>query len=66
METDDITRMWDTAISTARKIGANRPDTCFRNKKTNTCLFIDISCPADKQAEKLTKFSDWRVDVSRM
>ena len=58
-------------IPTVRKIGANRPDICFRNKKTNTCLLIDISCPADgnvirKQAEKLTKYSDLRVEVSRM
>ena len=63
--------MWNTTIHTARKIGANHPDTCFRNKKTNTCLPIDISCPADgnitrKQAEKLTKYSDLLVEVSRM
>ena len=63
--------MWDTAIPTARNIGANRPDICFRNKKTNTCLLIDISCPADsniarKQAEKLTKYSYLRVEVSCM
>ena len=49
--------MWDTAIPNARKIGANRPDICFRNRKTNTCFLIDISCLADgniarKQAEK--------------
>ena len=71
VETGDITMMWDAAIPTARKIGANRPDICFRNKKTNTCLRIDISCPAEgiiarKQAEKLTKYSDLRVEVSCM
>ena len=63
VSTDDITMTWDTTIPTARKIGAHRPDICFRNKKTNTCLLIDISCPADgnvarKQAEKLAKYSD--------
>ena len=71
VETDNITMMWDTAIPTARKINAHRPDICFRNKKTNTCLLIDISCPTDgniarKQAEKLTKYSDLWVEVSRM
>ena len=71
VETDEITMMWDAAIPTARKIGANGLDICFRKKKTNTCLLIDISCPADgniarKQAEKLTKYSDLRVEVSRM
>ena len=47
VETDDITMMWDTTIPTARKIKANRPDICLRNRKTNTRLLIDISCPAD-------------------
>ena len=70
MKTDGIAMMWDTAILTDRKIGANCPDICFRNRKTNTCLLIDISCPADgniarKQAEKWTKYSDLRVKVSR-
>ena len=63
VETDDIVVMWDT---TAGKIKANRPD-----KKANTCLLIDISCPADgnvgrKHAEKLSKYGDLRVEVSRM
>ena len=71
VETDDITMMWDTTIPTARKIKANRPDICLRNNKTNTCLPIDISCPADgnigrKHAEKLAKYSDLRVEISRM
>ena len=49
----------------------NRPDICLRDKKANTCLLIDISCPADgnvgmKHAEKLAKYGDLRVEVSRM
>ena len=69
METDDITMMWDTTIPTARKIKANHPDICLRNKKTNTCLLIDISYPADgnigkKHAEKVAKYSDLRVEIS--
>ena len=71
METDDITMMWDTTILTAKKIKANRPDICLRNKKTNTCLLINISCPADgnigkKHAEKLAKNSDLQVEINRM
>ena len=71
VETDDITMMWDTTITTARKIKANRPDICLRNKNTNTCLLIDISCAADgnigkKHAEKLAKYSDLLVAISRM
>ncbi len=56
-----------SSLCTAKKIGANCPDVCFRNKKTNTCLLIDISCSADgniarkHNAEKLTKYSDLGV-----
>ena len=46
VETDDMVMMWDTTIPTAGKIKANRPDICLRDKKANTCLVIDISCPA--------------------
>ena len=71
VETDGITMMWDTTIPTAKKIGANCPDICLRSKKTMTCLLINISCPADgnigkKHAEKLAKYSDLRVEISRM
>ena len=63
--------MWDTTIPTARKIKANRPDICIRDKKANTCLVIDISCPADgnvgrKHGEKLAKYGDLRVEISPM
>ena len=60
--------MWDATISTARKIKANRPDICLRNRKTNTCLLIDIRGPAHgkKHAEKLVKYSDLRLEIIRM
>ena len=63
--------MWDTTIPTARKIKANCPDICLRNKKTNTCLLIYIDCPADgnigkKHAEKLAKYTDLRVEIRRL
>ena len=47
VETDDITMMWDITIPTAKKVKANRPDICLRNKQTNICLLINIGCPAD-------------------
>ena len=73
-ETDDITMWWDTTIPTA-KIKANRPDICLRNKKTNTCLLIVfllistvllMATLVKKHAEKLAKYSDLRVEISRM
>ena len=71
VETDDIVMMWDTTIPTAGKIKANRPDICLRDKKANTCLFIDNSSPADgnvyrKHAKKLAKYGYLLVEVSRM
>ena len=42
VETNDITMVWNTTIPTARKIKANRPNLCLRNRKTNT-FFILIS-----------------------
>ena len=49
-ETDDILVRWDMTIPcTASKIKENRPSIyiCLINKKTDVCLLIDISCPAD-------------------
>ena len=70
-ETEGIMAMWDTAIPTARKMKANRPHTCFRNEKDNTCHLIHISCPTDgkvgrKHAAKFARYSDVRVEISRM
>ena len=71
VETNDITMMWNTTTPTARKIEANRPDICLRNRKKNTCFLTDISCPADgnigkKHAEKLAKYGDLRAEISCM
>ena len=71
METDNSIMSWDTTIPTARKIKANLPDICLRNRKTNSCILIDISCPAvgnigKKHAEKLAKYSELRVEKIRM
>ena len=68
VEKDGIVMMWDTTISTAKKIKVNRHDICLRNKKANTCLLINISCPDDgnvsrKHAEKLAKYGDLRVEI---
>ena len=67
VEKDDIVMMWNTTISTAKKIKVNRHDICLRNKKANTCLLINISCPDDgnvrKHAEKLAEYGDLRVEI---
>ena len=56
---------------TDKRLHNNNNNNNNNNNKTNTCLLIDISCPADgnigkKHAEKLAKYSDLRVEISRM
>ena len=69
VKVDDIVVLWNTTILTARKIKAARADICLRNKKANSCLLNDISCPADgtvgrKHAEKLPTYGDLQADMA--
>jgi glutamyl-tRNA reductase len=63
--------MWETLGITDRTIPANRPDVALHDKKENTCLLIDTAIPRDsnintKGAEKLSKYKDLDMEVSRM
>jgi hypothetical protein len=57
--TDDIVMMWDSTIPTAKMIKASLPDIFLRNKKNNTRLLVDISCPAGGNIDKRVLRS-WR------
>ena len=70
-ENEDITILWDMPIHTDREIKANRPDIVIRLKKEKISLLIDISVPSDrntslKVAEKLGKYKDLEIEISRM
>ena len=70
-ENKDITILWDMPIHTDREIKANRPDIVIRLKKEKISLLIDISVPSDrntslKVAEKLGKYKDLEIEISRM
>ena len=63
--------MWDVPIITDRKIVANRPDLVIHNKKERTCLLIDVAVPDDrnilmKEAEKIIKYKDLEIEITRM
>ena len=63
--------MWDVSIITDRRIVANRPDLVIHNKKERTCLLIDVAVPDDKiilmkQAEKMIKYKDLEIEITRM
>ena len=67
----DVEILWDIPISTDRPHVFNRPDIVVRDKKNKKCFIIDISCPNDinvaqKEQEKITKYSGLRLELGRM
>jgi len=63
--------MWDVPIITDRTIQANRPDIVLHNKNEKTCMLIDIAVPNDsnimlKETEKISKYKDLEIEISRM
>jgi hypothetical protein len=50
---------------------AQRPDAVLHDKTEKTCLLIDVAISDDsnvdtKEAEKLSKYKDLKIDISRM
>ena len=63
--------IWDMPLSTDRPHVFNRPDIVVRDKANKKCYIIDISCPNDinvaqKEQEKITKYSGLRIELGRM
>ena len=66
-----IELLWDVPTTTARAIGANRPDILIRDKSNRMTYIIDISCPCDtnvhcKEVEKISKYCSLRVELAKM
>jgi len=66
-----ITIIWDLLVITDQIIPANRPDKVPHDKKEKICLLINIAIRNDsnvntQETEKLSKFKDLEVEVSRM
>ena len=58
-------------VHTDREIKANRPDIVVKRKDEKSCLFVDVSIPADKNTsvkivEKLSKYEDLEIEIERM
>ena len=56
----------DFAIITDRKILANRPDILIHDRKSNSCMLIDVSVPDDKnialkEADKISDYKDLEI-----
>ena len=71
VEGKDATILWDMPIITDKEIKANRPDIVIKEKPTNMCMLIDMAVPSDrniaaKEVEKISKYNDLEIEVSRM
>ena len=70
-ETENTTILWDFPIHTDRTIKANRPDIIIKDRKKKECLLIDVAIPSDKntstkQFEKLSKYKDLEIEVTKL
>ena len=71
VEGDNVTILWDFLIDTDRTIQANRLDNIVQDRIAKTCLLIGMSIPTDqniaaKEFDKLSKYKDLEIEISRM
>ena len=58
-------------MHTDKEIKANKPDIIIKDHINNTCQLIDMTIPSDrnvsiKEVEKLSKYKDLEIEVSKM
>ena len=68
---DQVTLIWDMQVHTDKEIKANKPDIIIKDHINNTCQLIDMTIPSDrnvsiKEVEKLSKYKDLEIEVSKM
>ena len=68
---NSTTVMWDVPVITNWSILVNWPDTVLHDKKEKTCPVIDIVTPDasnvnTKETEKLSRYKNLEIEVSRM
>ena len=57
IEGKDVIILWDMPIHTDKEIIADRPDIVIQDRKENTCIFIDMSVPSERNsANKETEY----------
>ena len=63
--------MWDFPTQTDKVIEHSWPDIVCINKKTKSCLIIDIAIPGDKniitkEQEKIDKYQDLQTELGKL
>ena len=58
-------------VHTDKTIKANKPDIIIKDKQEKTCMLIDLAIPSDrntavKVAEKLSKYKDLEIEITKM
>ena len=71
LENEEIKLLWDFTIQVDREIANYRPDIVIFNKVKRYCLIVDVAIPGDhridqKEIEKITKYADLKLEISRM
>ena len=71
LENENTKILWDFNCQTDREIHHRKPDIILINKETNDCFIIDVAIPGDhrvalKEVEKITNYSELRVELERM
>ena len=61
----------DDIIYIDREISANRPDIAIKNNRNKKCILIDVAIPSDKNtstkvSEKISKYKDLEIEITRM
>jgi len=63
--------LWDMQVRTHKTIKANKPDIIIKDKQEKTCMLIDTAIASDrntsvKVAEKLSKYKDLEIEITKM
>ena len=70
-EDETCTVLWDMPVHIDKEIKSNRPDISVKDQELKTCLLIDMAVPVErntsvKMVEKLSKYRDLEIEISRM
>jgi hypothetical protein len=65
----EITILWNQQVQTDRTVFSNKPDIVINEKRP--CVLIDVPISGDrnvikKEAEKIKKYKDVKIEIQRM